>query len=232
MQVRAERVEDDRPAAVPRTALPVLLRSGDQPARIAGNPLLDDSKLFNAEARYEWYFDADQRLSVAGFYKKIDNPIEAFVAGARPDHQPSPTRRRPSSTAPSSRCRNTSISDDWGGLAGSAARCSSAATTPTPKSKLKVAAERRHRGVPRLPASTLATDYFQDGAPLTGQSEHIANLQIGLENRERLSQQTILVTYASERTVSRGLNGTPAQPDVIEIARPPARFRRYAKGSI
>jgi hypothetical protein len=44
-----------------------------------GNPLLQDSKLFNAEARWEWYYASEQRVSVAGFYKKIDNPIEAFT---------------------------------------------------------------------------------------------------------------------------------------------------------
>jgi hypothetical protein len=65
-------------------------------------------------------------------------------------------------------------------------------------------------------ASAIATDYFRDGSPLTGQSDHIANLQFGFENTDRLSQQTVLLTYASKRTVSRGLRGTPPQPDVIE----------------
>src|SRR3546814_16823517 len=44
-----------------------------------GNQFLNDSELLNAEARYEWYFDRDQRLSLAGFYKKIDRPIEAVA---------------------------------------------------------------------------------------------------------------------------------------------------------
>ena len=65
-------------------------------------------------------------------------------------------------------------------------------------------------------ASTIASDFFQDGAPLTGQSDHIANLQFGFENTERLSQQTLLLSYASKRVSSRGLNGSPPQPDVIE----------------
>ena len=65
-------------------------------------------------------------------------------------------------------------------------------------------------------ASTRASDYFQNGAPLTGQSDHIANLQLGFENTERLSQQTLLLSYASKRAISRGLNGSPPQPDVIE----------------
>ena len=46
-----------------------------------GNPLLEDSRLTNAEARWEWYFDRDQRMSVAGFYKKIDKPIESLITG-------------------------------------------------------------------------------------------------------------------------------------------------------
>ena len=44
-----------------------------------GNPLLTDGEFFNAEARYEWYFASDQRFSVAGFYKEIDKPIEAYT---------------------------------------------------------------------------------------------------------------------------------------------------------
>src|SRR3546814_2020563 len=30
------------------------------------------------EARYEYYFAPEQRFTLAGFYKKIENPIEAF----------------------------------------------------------------------------------------------------------------------------------------------------------
>src|SRR3546814_18009793 len=44
-----------------------------------GNPFLVDSKLFNAEARYEWFFGKGERFTLAGFYKKIDNQIEAFA---------------------------------------------------------------------------------------------------------------------------------------------------------
>src|SRR3546814_6759946 len=34
--------------------------------------------LTNVEARYEYYFAPEQRFTLAGFYKKIENPIEAF----------------------------------------------------------------------------------------------------------------------------------------------------------
>jgi hypothetical protein len=61
-----------------------------------------------------------------------------------------------------------------------------------------------------LPA---ASDYFLNGVPLTGQSDHLVNLQLGLEDTDRLSQQTLLLTYASPRVTSRGPN---LQPDIRE----------------
>lgn len=62
-----------------------------------------------------------------------------------------------------------------------------------------------------------ASEVFGDGDPLTGQSKHIANLQFGLENTDRLSQQTLLVTYASNRVTNRGpVLGSIRQADIVE----------------
>src|SRR5690606_34961822 len=52
-----------------------------------------------------------------------------------------------------------------------------------------------------------------DGSPLTGQSDHLVNFQIGLEDTQNLSQQTLLLNYASKRVSRRG---TVGMPDVIE----------------
>ncbi len=58
---------------------------------------------------------------------------------------------------------------------------------------------------------------FEDGAPLTGQSDHLANLQIGIEDTDQLSQATLLVSYASDRVTNRGpIQGLLRQPDIIE----------------
>jgi hypothetical protein len=62
-------------------------------------------------------------------------------------------------------------------------------------------------------ADAPATDLFRDGAPLTGQSDHIVNLQFGLQRDEKVSEQTILLTYASDRVTQRGPGDTP---DLIE----------------
>ena len=52
----------------------------DNNRQYRGNPFLVDTQIANAEARWEWYFARDQRISVAGFYKRIDNPIETFAS--------------------------------------------------------------------------------------------------------------------------------------------------------
>jgi outer membrane receptor protein involved in Fe transport len=58
-----------------------------------------------------------------------------------------------------------------------------------------------------------ASNLFDAGTPLTGQSKHLLNVQLGLENTERLSQQTILLTYSSRRVTNRGPG---SQPDLVE----------------
>jgi hypothetical protein len=60
-----------------------------------------------------------------------------------------------------------------------------------------------------------AVSFFRDGSRLTGQSEHLVNLQFGLEHPARLSQLTMMLSYASDRVTSRGAIGADL-PDVFE----------------
>jgi outer membrane receptor protein involved in Fe transport len=186
----------------------------DSNRQYLGNPLLTDSKLTNGEARVEWYFATDQRLSLSGFYKKIDRPIEAFVIAL------SDSLVTSYANAPQAQLYGAELEAqkyfDLSGLGGwfGDRRGVVIANYTWTQSKLKVGAG---DAVAVYAASSgIATDYFRNGAPLTGQSDHLLNLQLGFENTERLSQQTILVSYASKRVVSRGLNGSVPQPDVIE----------------
>ena len=181
-----------------------------------GNPLLVDSTLKNAEARFEWYFAPEQRVSVSGFYKRISNPIEAFITGG--------DLTTSYANAPKAQLYGAEFElqkyFDISSLGGedknwfTDRRIVVIANYTYTRSKIMVAAGDTTSVFGA--ASTRASDYFRDGAPLTGQSDHIANLQLGFENTERLSQQTLLLSYASKRAISRGLNGSPPQPDVIE----------------
>jgi outer membrane receptor protein involved in Fe transport len=180
-----------------------------------GNPLLIDSQLTNAEARYEWYFAPEQRFSIAGFYKRINKPIEAFITGSDLTTSFANAPRAQLYGAEVEATKYFDIASFGGENSWFANRrfVGSANYTFT-KSRLKVAPGDTTQVFGA--ASTNAGDYFRNGAPLTGQSDHIANVQLGFENTERLSQQTLLLTYASDRVISRGLNGSPPQPDVIE----------------
>jgi outer membrane receptor protein involved in Fe transport len=178
-----------------------------------GNPLLQDSQLYNGEARLEYYLGRDERISLSGFYKKIENPIEAFISALNANLTTS------YANAPEAQLYGGELEVQkyfgLGDLGGEGHRRLVLIGNYTyTKSELKVGPEDTVQVYGA--ASTIAGDYFRDGVPLTGQSDHIVNLQFGLENEDRLSQQTFLLTYASERVVSRGLNGTPPQPDVIE----------------
>ncbi|SFF87553.1 Outer membrane receptor proteins, mostly Fe transport [Novosphingobium sp. CF614] len=186
----------------------------DSNRQYLGNPLLTDSQLYNAETRLEWYFAPEQRLSIAGFYKKIDKPIEAFIT-LLSDNLVTSYANAPEAQLYGAEIEATKyfdLSDAGGWLTDR--RAVIVANYTYSKSKLKVSAG--DSVAVYAASSSIATDYFRDGEPLTGQSDHLANLQLGLENTERLSQQTLLVSFASERVVSRGLNGSVAQPDIIE----------------
>ncbi|QCB39380.1 TonB-dependent receptor [Sphingobium sp. PAMC28499] len=187
----------------------------DTNRRYQGNPYLQDSKLFNAEARYEWYFARDQRFTLSGFYKTIDNPIETFISL--------------NSDAFITSFANAPKADLYGGevelqkyfdlssMSDSAffstRRLVTIANYTYTKSKLKV--KEGDTTAVFGASSTLATDYFRNGSPLTGQSDHLVNFQFGLEDQDKLSQQTLILSYASKRVTSRGL-ANQDQPDVYE----------------
>jgi hypothetical protein len=179
-----------------------------------GNQYLTDSKLFNAEARYEWYFARDQRFSLAGFYKKIDRPIEtvAFQQGG--------TFFTTFANAPSAELKGAEVemqkyvpTEGLGGGFFTPRRLVLIANYTYSESSIKVGADDTTIPVGTAGVPVPAGNVFDDGTPLTGQSKHLANLQIGLENTDRLSQQTLMLTYASRRVTNRGPGD---QPDIVE----------------
>jgi outer membrane receptor protein involved in Fe transport len=198
-----------------RELAPQIYQDFESDREFTGNPFLTDSKLYNAEARYEWYFARGQRLSLAGFYKKIDNPIEAaaFFAGGG-------QLRTGFANAPEAQLYGVEAEvQAFYPLAGiadflSTKRLLFIGNYTYTQSKLKVD-DSRVVGPDLQPIA--ANLLFRDGAPLNGQSDHLANLQIGIEDTDRLSQATLLFSYASRRVTNRGpIQGELRQPDIIE----------------
>ena len=212
-----------------RELAPQIYQDFESDREFTGNPFLTDSRLTNAEARYEYYFRRGERFSLAGFYKKIDNPIEsaAFFAGGG-------QLRTGFANAPQATLYGleaelqtyfplsglgTGFADKRLLLIGNYTYTSS-----------KVKSDDTLVIGPDL-QPVAANLLFQDGAPLTGQSDHLANIQFGIENTDRLSQATFLLTYASERVTERGpIQGSARQPDIVE--RPGLRLDFVAREAI
>jgi hypothetical protein len=190
-----------------------------------GNPLLSNSKFLNAEARYEQYFASQQRVSVAAFYKQIDKPIEVQTS-VSDITQLSSYANAPEATLFGIELEGQrhflldGIGGEGGGLLANflaARRLVLIGNYTWTSSKIKVGpgdtVNFKSGGSPDTVWP--ATDFFIDGSPLTGQSDHLLNLQIGLERPDKLSQVTLLFSYASDRVTSRGAKGSNL-PDIYE----------------
>ncbi|MEG3086837.1 TonB-dependent receptor domain-containing protein [Sphingomonas sp. PB4P5] len=186
----------------------------DSNRNFRGNPSLVDSKLTNIEGRYEWFFARDQRVTLGGFYKKIDRPIEAFAAVNASDGSVNTSfANAPEATLYGLELeaqKYIPLADVFGGDFFSSRRLMLTGNYTFSKSEIKVA-----EGDLAVinGSSQAASNLFRSGQPLTGQSKHIGNVQIGIEDTDKLSQLTLLVNYASKRVTSRGPSG---QPDIYE----------------
>ena len=181
-----------------------------------GNPFLQDSELWNADLRAEWYMGRDERLTAAAFWKKIDNPIETYTTINDKYDVTTSFANAPEATlyGVEFEAQKYLPLDNMSSPFFQTRRIVLIGNYTYTQSKLKVS-----EGDTTIPYSytagplPAASDYFQDGVPLTGQSDHLVNLQLGLEDTDKLSQQTLLLTYASPRVTSRGPN---LQPDIKE----------------
>jgi TonB-dependent receptor len=211
-----------------RELAPQLFRDPDSDRLFYGNPRLRDSQLYNLEARYEWFFKRDQRFTLAGFYKRIDNPIEqvGFYTGSD-DRLQTGFTYLPKATLYGGEVelqKYFTLANLFGGNFFATRRALLVANYTYTKSSITADTT----CVPNVLGQRLgncqdgfgpASLQFRDGAALTGQSDHLVNVQIGLEDSATLSQMTFLFNYASDRITNRGpsnLSGVGFQPDIIE----------------
>jgi outer membrane receptor protein involved in Fe transport len=183
-----------------------------------GNPFLQDSRLTNAEARYEWFFGRDQRLTLAGFFKNIDDPIETVsfqVAGSN-------TTQINFANAPRAQLYGGEIEvqkyfplDTLGGFF-STRRLMLIANYTYTQSEVFAGDEVIRDPINPGTVTRPANEVFVTGLPLVGQSDHLVNLQLGIEDTQRLSQLTVLFNYASDRIVARGLLSGGGLPPIVE----------------
>lgn len=181
-----------------RELSPQLYFDTESDRQFVGNPFIIDSTLLNAEARFEWYFSPQQRLSTAVFWKRIKNPIEAVASVAGGGALVTTFANAPEASLYGIEIEAQKYWPLFGNY-----RLVTIGNYTFSDSKLKVA-DGDTTILNDLLGERPATTVFTDGAPLTGQSRHLLNLQVGIENSQRLQQATLLLNYASKRVTNRG----------------------------
>ncbi len=199
-----------------RELAPQPYRDTESQRTFFGNQFLTDSRLTNIEARFEWYFGRDQQVSIAGFYKDIDNPIEATAVNLGSSLITS------FANAPRAELYGAEIELrryfplSGFGTAFEGRRLAVIGNYSYTDSEIIIQPGDTTVSFISQPSPIAAELVFDTTRRLrlTGQSRHLGNIQFSFEHEDRLSQATIALTYASERATQRGPNLTP---DIIEV---------------
>ncbi len=199
-----------------RELAPQRYRDTETDRILTGNPFLEDTRFKNADLRYEYYFAKGQYLTLGGFFKRLDKPVEVLAVVGSDGAFQQTFFNAPSADLYGIEAEVKKYFDVETGLGWvDAKRWLVAVNYTYSKSKLKAGSGDtiilNTTGVRTNPA---ATDYIVDGDPLQGQSDHLANLQLGFEDEEAQSQATVLITYASKRVSARA--SSIDLPDIVQ----------------
>lgn len=175
-----------------------------------GNRYLRDTQLINVDARLEWYFASQQYLTGGLFYKDLSNPVETSAIQAGEGIQQT-FLNAPGATIMGLEVEGKKYFEfpDNGMSFIANKRWLVQANYTYSDSEIQVGSGDIIRTEQNLGVGEAATNLLTDGARLQGQSEHVANLQLGWEDDTDRSQATIIVNYVSERISARGIAGNP-----------------------
>ncbi|MBD3837090.1 TonB-dependent receptor [Brevundimonas sp.] len=182
-----------------------------------GNPYLVDTEILNLDARYEWYFARQQFVTAGVFYKNLDKPVEAVIVDVGNQRQQS-FLNAPEATIYGAEFevkkyfefldQNAFVSNKRWLVQANYTWSDSEVTVGDDDTVLTLGGA----GSPEP-----ANFFIQDGSRLQGQSEHVANLQLGWEDDTARSQATFIVNYVSERITARGAGtGASREPDYVQ----------------
>ena len=183
-----------------------------------GNPFLVDTEILNVDARYEWYFARQQYLTAGVFYKDLDKPVESVVV-LTGDQRQQTFLNAPKATVYGAEIEAKKYFE-WPEASNAFVankRWLVQANYTWSDSEVQVDADdvvftQGGGGTPEQ-----ASFFIADGSRMQGQSDHVANLQLGWEDDTARSQATIIVNYVSERITARGAGAAGArEPDYVQ----------------
>lgn len=164
---------------------------------IVGNPDLKRAIILNYDARYEWYFSGDESVSLAGFYKNFNDPIETVVL---------------SSTARKQSWQNADSAQNVGIEIEARKRLG---FITEPLDSFFVAGNISFiRSQVKLDTENSDSEFVNTSSerPLEGQSPYVLNLQLGYDDAVGADgnlSATVLFNIAGRRIAGVGANGAP-----------------------
>ncbi len=212
-----------------RELTPSIFVNTDTDDRFVGNPFLKNSQSTNLDARVEYYFGANQFFTVGAFYKDMTDPIEEFIFNGLGESNATSFLNAPSAEIYG---LELEFEKRWGadvlGLGDSWASKDLIIRSNYTYTNSSVSADGEvfitpptvnpSAGVSPLVLS--AAGLYSDGRALQGQSDHLANLQLGIEDSDKGWEATVLLNYSSERirAVEDLSNGLPAIIEQLPIS--------------
>ena len=205
-----------------RELTPSIFVNTDTDDRFVGNPFLRNSKSTNFDARLEYYFSANQFVTIGGFYKDFTDPIEEFIFNGLGESNATSFLNAPSAELFGMEVEFEKKwdlgdiglkSDFWGGkdfVLRSNYTYTDSSVSAIGDVSITPPSVNPAQGVTPLVLS--ASGLYSDGRALQGQSDHLANLQLGIDDYENGWEATLLLNYTSERirAVEDLSNGLPS----------------------
>ncbi|MGA0545618.1 TonB-dependent receptor domain-containing protein [Brevundimonas sp. VNH65] len=183
-----------------------------------GNPYLVDTEILNLDTRYEWFFARQQYVTAGLFYKKLDKPVEATIVDVGNQRQQS-FLNAPEATVYGAEFEVKKFFEfpDNGSSFVANKRWLVQGNYTYAKSEVNVGADDTVLTLGGGGQPEQAAFFIADGSRLQGQSEHVANLQLGWEDDTARSQATLIVNFVSERITARGAGAAGArEPDYVQ----------------
>ncbi len=199
-----------------------LFTDTDRDLQTVGNPFLVNTETTNYDVRFEYYFGREQYITIGGFYKDIENPIEEALTFTTVDDINVSYLNAPSADLYgfefeyeqrfelANFLKLGSFGETKDLVVAANYTWSDSEVSADGEVQINVA---NSPNPPLQPAS----NFFADGRRLQGQSEHIVNVQMGWEDFEANSKMFLLLNWASERIRQVGiLSGGSQVPDTVE----------------
>lgn len=214
-----------------RELTPSIFVNTDTDDRFVGNPFLTNSESTNLDARLEYYFGATEFITIGGFYKDLTNPIEEFIFNGLGESNATSFINAPSAKLYGVEVEfekkftisnKLPIMNKWLGGQDFVVRTNytyvDSSVSADGTVSITPPTVDPSRGV--TPVTISAAGLYSDGRKLQGQSDHLVNLQFGIENYEAGWDVFLLLNYTSERirAVEDLSNGLPSIKEQLPIS--------------